>query len=331
MSKLFNPYAKNLIVCTSIDTGKTYNISSLVGDIQYTTTLGGQPGKLTFTLQKDPNGVLNIQNGSVIQFIRDGKGIFYGYVFTMGTDATDIYKITCYDQLRYLKNEETIMLSGQTVSQVFEKLCKLHQIKNYKIVTPTSFVCPSYLHEKKSLYQILEHQMIQADIHDKKQYFIRDNFGVLEFNEIGNCKTDVVIGEKSLLTSYQFEISIDKDSYNQIKVVKDNKKTKKRDVYQVFDSTTQKRWGLLQKLVKADENQNSAQIELYANNLLKLHNRETRSLRLSALGVQGLNAGSGFSVNIPKLQTKYFDMWIASATHNFRKDFYTMDLEVFIP
>lgn len=333
--KTFNPYAKNLITCTSIDTGKTYDISSLVGDIQYTTILGGQPGKLVFTLQKDPKGILNIQNGSIVQFIRDGEGVFYGYVFTMGTDATDVYKVTCFDQLRYLKNEETILTTGQTVSEVFEKLCVLHQIRNYKVVTPTSFVCPSYLHDKKSLYQILEHQIMQANIHDKKQYFIRDNFGTLEFNEIGNCKTDVVIGDKSLLMSYQFEISIDKDSYNQIKIVKDNKTTKKREVYQVLDSTTQKRWGLLQKLVKADENQNSAQIELLANNLLRLHNRETRSLKLSALGVQGINAGSGFSVNIPKLRpsdsNEYLDMWAVSATHNFKKDFHTMDLEVFIP
>lgn len=327
---LFNPYAKNLMICTSIDTGKTYDISSLVGGIQYTTVLSGQPGKLTFTLQQDPKGILNIQNGSVIQFIRNDEGIFYGYVFTMGTDATDVYKIICYDQLRYLKNEETIYTSGKTVSGVFEELCKLHGIRNYKVVTPTNFICPGYLHDKKSLYQILEHQIQQADINDKKLYFIRDNFGVLEFNEIGNCKTNVVIGDKSLLTSYQYEISIDKDTYNQIKIIKDNKDTKKREVYTEKDSTTQKRWGLLQKLIKANENQNEAQIKQFAANILKLSNRETRTLKLSALGVQGLYAGSGFTVNIPKLNTKQ-DMWVASATHNFRKDFHSMDLEVFIP
>lgn len=331
----FDPYAENYITLTSIDTGKTYDISSLVSDIQYTTVLGGQPGKLVFTLQKDPNGILNIQNGSLVQFIRGGKGVFYGYVFTMGTDATDIYKITCYDQLRYLKNEETILTKDMTVEEVFEKLCVLHQIRNYRVITPTKFTCPSYLHDKKSLYQILEHQIQQADIANGKQYFIRDNFGTLEFNEIGNCKTDVVLGKKALLMSYQFEISIDKDSYNQIKIIKDNKEAKKREVYQVFDSTTQKRWGFLQKLVKAEENQNSAQIEQLANNLLKLHNRETRSLKLTSLGVQGLYAGSGFSLNLPKLKTsnndQYLNMWILSATHNFRKNFHTMDLEVFIP
>lgn len=340
---MFNPYAKNEVYITSFDKNnkaETFDISSLVDGIQTSTTFKGQAGKMTFTIQKDLNDILNIYNGSIVQFIRDGKGIFYGYVFSMGTDASETYKITAYDQMRYLKNQETIYLENKSVSDVFVMLCKKHQIPKFKVITPTKYIAPKKVYNHQTLFSILDDQMMRADIAEKKQYFLRDNFGVLEFNELANCKTDIILGEKSLLSSYQFEISIDKDTYNQVKVMKPNKKTKKWETYIEKDSTTIKRWGFLQKVEMADEHQNEAQLKKLAQDLIKLHNRETRTLRLSALGVDEIVAGSGISVNIPKLRTtttskdnkvEYLDMWVVGATHSYNKGMHTMDLEVAIP
>lgn len=334
----YNPYAKQELLVTSLnqnDQRESFDISTLVSGITYTTCFKGQPSKLTFTCQQDPNNILNLHNGSIVQFKRDDVGIFYGYIFNMGTDATDTYRVVCYDQMRYLKNEITTYLAGKTVSDNFIKLCQENQLNNYKVVTPTSFVAPSKVYSKKSIFNILEEQMTRADINDKKQYFIRDNFGVLEFTELSNCMTDLVIGEGSLLTSYQFDISIDKDTYNQVKVMKKNTKTNKWDSYIEKDSGTQKRWGLLQMIREADENQNEAQLKKLAQDLIKLHNRETRTLKLSALGVDGINAGSGINVYIPKLRVgteeKYLKMWVVGATHRYDKDHHTMELEVAIP
>lgn len=338
---MFNPYAKNKIYITSFDNNnkkETFDVSSLVDSVQISTVFRGQPGKMTFTIQKDPNDILNIYNGSIVQFMRDDKGIFYGYVFSMGTDATETYKIVAYDQMRYLKNNETIYLSDKTVSDNFATLCERHQLK-YKIVTPSSFIAPPKPFQEKTLFSILEDQIERADVAEKKQYFIRDNFGTLEFNELSNCKTDIVLGEKSLLSSYQFEISIDKDTYNQIKVLRGNKKTGKDESYIEKDSTTINRWGFLQKVVRADENQNEAQLKKLAQDLIKLHNRETRTLRLSALGEDSVIAGTGIQVNIPQLRTtttnndkvEYLNMWVVGATHNYNKSMHTMDLEVAIP
>lgn len=336
----FNPYVINQVFVTNHD-GKTFDISDLVDGIQYSTILEGQPSKLTFTLQKDPNGALKIQNGNLIQFRRDGKGIFKGYIFDMGTDATETFKVTAYDQMRYLQNETTTCIKNSPVSDVFINLCKNNGIpqNNLKVVVHCDFVCPKKVYEGQSLFTILKDQITKANIASggKKYWFIRDNFGVLELNELGNCKTDLVIGEKSLLSSYQFSISIDKNTYNRFKIIKKDAP----NAYVVEDSGTQKLWGVLQKVINAEENMNKAQMTELGNQYLIRYNKETRTLKLSALGDDNVRGGTGIRVNIPQLQTykivdnkqttEFLDMWVLGATHNFKKDMHTMELDIAIP
>ena len=350
----FNPHALNQIYITSFDNKgnkHTYDISSLVDSVQYSTVLEGQAGKLTFQMQKNPeDNKLIIYNGSIVQFYRDKVGKFFGYVFNMGMDANGIFQITAYDQMRYLKNEDTLFYSGKTVTEVFNDLCTRHQLNNRKIVAQCDYVCPNKKYEGQTLFSILQHQIHQANIASKgtKYYFIRDNFGTLEFTELGQLKTDIVIGEKSLLSSFQYEISIDKDTYNNIKIIKsynseDTKGTKTDSKivvpYEASDKNTQKKWGFLQKVVSINDDMNESQIIEYANGIMAQHNKESKSFKLSALGVDEINAGSGFRVNIPDLNTfkrdtegkktdEYLDMWAIGATHTYKRDMHTMELDV---
>lgn len=360
MTEYFNPYAINQVFVESLTDNnekKIFDISDLVSGIQYSTFLEGQPSKLTFTLQKDPSGKLSIHNGSKIQFRRDGKGIFLGYVFNMGTDATETYKITAYDQMRYLKNEDTRLVANISVGDLFKKICDEFQLKNNKLVVPCNFVCPKKVYEGQTLFSILNDQIQKANIDankegtsakDRKYYFLRDNFGTLELNEISQLKSDVLLGEASLLSSYQFEISTDKNTYNQIKLVKkyNDKDEKGKKIkggeqhivpYVVKDSGTQKVWGILQKVINVDENMNKGEITDLGKKYLKQMNRETRTLKLSALGVDGITSGVGIKVDIPHLRTnkdgktEFIDMWVVNATHNYNKDMHTMELDVAIP
>lgn len=351
MSEYFNPYAINQVFVESLTDNnekKIFDISDLVSSLQYSTFLEGQPSKLTFTLQKDPSGKLSIHNGSKIQFRRDGKGIFLGYVFNMGTDATETYKIIAYDQMRYLKNEDTRLVANISVSNLFKKICDDFQLKNNKVVVPCDFICPKKVYEGQTLFSILNDQIQKANLDankentpakDRKYYFIRDNFGTLEFTSISALKSNIMLGEASLLSSYQFEISIDKNTNNQIKLVQKYKTGESENIkpYIVKDSGTQKVWGILQKVKSVDENMNKGQIEDLGKKYLKQMNRETRTLKLSALGVDGITSGVGIKVDIPHLRTnkdgkaEFIDMWVVSATHNYNKDMHTMELDVAIP
>lgn len=310
------------------NTGTVYDISDLASDIQIAKNIEGNAGKLTALLQKDPNNILQIANGSIVSFIADGVGIFFGYIFTIGTDAKETYKITAYDQLRYLKNEEVYVTKNLTASQIFEKICYDNQLR-YQIKVPSNYVPSAFLHDKKTLYDIINRGRKMANVYENRQYYITDEFGILTWSELSAEKTNLILGEGSLLTDYQYERSIDKDSFNQIKIYRDNQTSGKRDVWLAKDSNNLKRWGKLQYLQKADGNDTEAMIQETLQKLLKVKNRETQTLKLNALGVNELQAGKGFRFILNRENINQ-DMWIVSSTHNYNKDSHTMSLEVYI-
>lgn len=307
-------------------TGKVYDISNVAEEIQVTSQLYGEAGKLSCLLQKDPNNLLQVANGSIVSFIADGKGVFFGYVFSIGTDADENYKITCYDQLRYLKNNDIIATANMTASDIFAKICRDYGLR-YKIKVPTKYKPEPYLHNNKTLYNIIQRGMNLASVYDKARYFITDVFGTLTWSELSYEKTNIQLGGGSLLTSYKYEKSIDSDSYNQVKFYRDNEKSGKRDVWIVKDSNNIKKWGLLQLLKQADDDANSSQVKESATNYLKAKNRETETLKLEADGILELTAGKGIKFVLEREGINKW-MWIKSASHTFTKYSHTMELEV---
>lgn len=308
--------------------GQIYDISNISEEITVTKSIDGEAGKLTCLLQKDPNNLLQIANGSIVSFIVDGKGFFFGYVFTIGTDMEENYSITCYDQMRYLKNNDVYATSNMTSSDIFAKICKDKNLQ-YKIKVPTRYKPKAYLHDNKTLFNIIKRGMNLASVNDKKQYYVTDEFGTLTWSELGVEKTDVVLGDNSLVNGYKYERSIDQDVYNQVKMYRDNKKTGKRDVWIVKDSNNIKRWGLLQFLEKADDDINSSQVKESAKNFLKKYNSEKETLSLEADGIVELVAGRGIKFELKRENIDKW-MWIKSSTHKFTKDTHTMELEVAI-
>ena len=163
-------------------------------------------------------------------------------------------------------------------------------------------------------------------------YAIRDNFGVLEHVDLAMLKVGLLVGDASLLTGYEYETSIDSETANQVKLVKDNKETQKRDVYIERDGSTIQRWGLLQHFEVMDEKANEAQIIQRAQMLLRLKNRPTRRLKLSALGDLRVREGVGIGTAIRDLDaegvgSQRFGL-VKSCEHEFRNGLHKMTLEI---
>lgn len=306
--------------------GKIYDASDIVGKITISDSINGDAGKLTCILEKDPNNLLQVSNGSSISFIVDGTGFFFGYIFKIGTDLSANYKITAYNQMRYLKNQDVYVTKNMTASDIFAKVCKDKNLK-YKIKVPTKYKPPAYIHDKKSLYQIIERGKNLASIYDKKMYYITDRFGVLTWSELSAEKTNIQLGDDSLVTSFTYEKSIDNNTYNQVKLYRDNKKTGKRDIWIVKDSNNIKKWGLLQYLKKADDNDNASKMKEQAKNYLKKYNVESETLKVEADGIIELVAGRGIKFVLSREKIDKW-MWIKSATHRFTKYSHVMELEV---
>ncbi len=120
------------------ESNEGYDVSELAHNIEHTTSLMGQPGKLTFVLEKDsdPNSEFQISVGDLIKFWHTDSEtetetpIFMGNIFTIGTDITDAYRVVAYDQMRYLQNHDNLLISDMTLEDVFNKICTACEFPN---------------------------------------------------------------------------------------------------------------------------------------------------------------------------------------------------------
>lgn len=309
------------IIIQNAKDGEVYDCSSSVSDLSFVTSVYDQPGKLTFKLN---NNEVIFANGSTVQFLSDKVKVFFGYIFTNAPNEYSTSYIA-FDQLRYLQFKDTQYTKDLTASGIFEKICKDREFK-YKVVNKATKTLPSLLHKDKTFYEMIKWGIEENLSLDSQMCMIRDNFGVLEFLDVSKQKTDLIIGDNSILLEYDYERSIDKDTYNQVKIARDNEKTVKREVYIAKDSNSQKRWGTLQYFQQVDSGMNTKQIQQLAQTILKLKNRETRELKLKAIGSLDIKAGSGIKVELKGLINEWF--WCRSVTHAFANNLLTMDLEM---
>lgn len=317
------------IIVQDSKTGKAWDISELVSNATWETTLADQPGKLSLEVIKDDKVV--VSEGSPVTVKAGGQGIFYGFLFkkTVSDGATSTYVF--YDQLRYLKNKDTYVFSGVTASQTFSRLCTDFQIK-HRVVSPSSYVCAPKVNDNETLFNMVQGAIDETLMNRGDWYMIRDNFGTLEFVHLNALKTTLFIGDESLATSFEYTSSIDDDSFNQVKLIKENKETQKREVYLVKDSKNIKQWGLLQFFEKMDEKANAAQIKQRADMILKLKNRPTRALKFACIGDLRVRAGNGIVVELKDLHpeglTKPQYFLVTKCSHQFQGNHHTMDLEL---
>lgn len=309
----------------------TFDVSDAVADMTITTYMEDNPGKLEFTVIASPP--LEFWEGATVSVILDGYNMFKGFVFKKSRDS-DVKKIkvTCYDQLRYLKNKDSRVFENVTSNQIFEQLCKDFVLK-YKTVDASSHICAPRSEDATSLYDMIKNALNDTLANTQEWYFIRDNFGTLEHLNIKSCVRPEVLGDKSFVTNFDYETSIDDQVYNQIKLYRDNQTTSKRDVFIVNDTVNGgeniKRWGILQLYEKVDESYNVAQIEARALKMLKFYNSTRRSLTLHCLGIKEFFAGCIFKCQIEDLGDLSMDSYllVTECTHKISNEFHTMDIK----
>lgn len=315
----------------SITNGKVYDISEIVSSPTWETDIDFTAGSLKFKMMKDPK--VKINEGDIVRFKYEGINIFYGKVFGKKKNSDVMgWEITCYDLMRYLKNKDTMVLSSLSSSEVFTRICKEQELP-YKVVDASPWRAPAVVHDDKSLFDILQDSLDKTLINYGMWYIIRDNFGKLEHIALNSLITNIVIGDGSLASNYEYESSID-DSSNLVKLYKDNKETGKREVYIVKDSKTIAYWGKLQFTEKVDENLNASQIKERANNIHKSLNKAKRTLKIPCQGFPLVRAGNGVILSIDELVKEGFAKQqlavVRKASHDWSDGQYNMDLELVV-
>ncbi|RXI38726.1 hypothetical protein DP129_10935 [Clostridium tetani] len=310
--------------------GNVFDISELVSEVTWKTKRKGKPSSLDIKLLKDKT--ISINNGDVVSFKVDNNKVFYGYVFHNGGSKEPEIKLTAYDQMRYLLFNDTYVFKNKKTSQTLMQIAKDVGLR-IGTIEDTGYVIPQLLEDDKKLLDIIYSSLDKTLMSTKQTYVLYDDFGYLNLRNINNMKQPVVISDDSNLGDYDWKNSIDSDTYNRVKIVRDNKETKGRDVYIAQDSKNITKWGRLQYYHKVDEKMNKAQIQEMVNTTLKLKNRETKTLKLKDVistdmtADLKLRAGSGVFVEIKEKGIKQYYL-IEEATHKFEKGNLVMDFDL---
>ncbi|OSA84110.1 hypothetical protein B2H84_03210 [Clostridium botulinum] len=310
--------------------GEIFDISELTSEVTWKTKRKDKPSSLDFEILKDKQ--ITINNGDVISFKVDNNPVFYGYVFENGGNKNPIIKVTAYDQLRYLLFNDTYVFKNKKASQILIQIAKDIGLR-VGTIEDTGYVIPQLLEDDKKLLDIIYSSLEKTLMNNKRTYTLYDDFGYLNLKNINNLKQEVVISDDNNLGDYDWKNSIDSDTYNRVKIVRDNKDTKGRDVYIAQDSRNIAKWGRLQYFKKVDEKMNKAQIQEMVNAALKLKNRETKTLKLkdvisTDIGADlKLRAGSGVYVDIKEKGIKQYYL-IEEATHKFSKGQLVMNFDL---
>lgn len=304
--------------------GQIYEISELVTKVKLSEKFNDGCSKLEFSYLNDD---LVISNGSIITFKYENENMFKGYVFKVEVTENKEITVIAYDQLRYCKTKDTIVVDKDTVTSVVKKMCNYFNLKT-GTSTDTKFILPTSVQDDKTWLDIVYTAISDNLLATGKRYCLRDNFGEIELKDLEELTLDLILGDESLVYGYSHTKSIDDNFYNQIKIVSDNEKTGRRDVYITKDSDSIAKYGLLQHFEVLDKNYNPSQAKNMADTLLKLHNREFESLTIKCLGEVKLRAGTSFYGSISDINLNK-RLIVQSVTHNFIP-IHTMEIEVVV-
>lgn len=308
-------------------TDAEWDISELVQNLSWKTSRMGKAGSLSFTLIRPvQTEKFSYSNGDIVRVRVNDTNVFHGYIFSIDEGRDEAVKITAYDQVRYLMNTDTYVFKGVTASDVLKRIAKDFNLKLGK-VADTGYKIPTMSEDGQKLLDIICKAITLTYSSTGRDYCLYDDFGSLCLRGVNDMQLNLIVGDESLMYDYQISRSIDNDTYNQIKLYKDNKKTGKREVYMAKDSVNIKRWGVLQLYQSVDEDMNQAQINQMLTNLAKLKNRETKSLKVSALGDIRIRAGMRVRIVISKYGVDQA-LLVDECSHDFDGAEHTMTLDL---
>ena len=313
---VFNPTSNTL-----------YDYAPIVQEVSYTTNRIGSAGKLEFSYIQDRP--INMEEGAKVEFYVDGKGIFLGYVFALKQSRNGEMSVTAYDQIRYLKSKASYSFAGKKSGDIIRQIAMDIQLQ-VGVLEDTGYTIPVYTKEAKERIDIIDYSLMITQNNTGKTFVFYDDFGKLCLREAKNLMSNVMIGNRSIVTDYTFKSDIDSDTYNRVKLVRPNKDTGQADTYIFQDSDNIKKWGILELYEKVDENLNEAQINQQGNIMMAYYDRALKSISVSgAPGVIGLKAGAMtmFKIaDVPELKNGYF-LLLDKVKHKFSNDDHTMDVD----
>ncbi len=294
-------------------------------EVVWTTSRQGEPGKLEFTVIKTNKAgdLLAFNEGDAVRLRIDGKDVFWGYVFTKKRDKDDHIQITAYDQLRYFKNKDSYSYANKTATQVLQMMAADFNLQT-GVLENTKYVIASRVEDNQTLFDIMQNALDETLQVTGNMYVLYDDYGKLTLKNSESMRIPYLICD-SVAENFDYETSIDEETYNQIKLVYSDSEGGQSQTFIAKDSEKQSQWGLLQYYDTVDD---PALLAEKAKALLNLYNRKTRKLSISnAFGDLRVRAGTIVPINLylgDIVANQY--LMVEEAKHIFTMDSHLMDL-----
>ena len=308
-----------------ISNGKEAYIPPLKEGIQLDLERKGSPGKLKFSYFNDGN--IKAEEGNQVKLTVDGMDVFFGFLFSKKISSQDSSFVECtaYDQLRYLKNKDTYVYNNLTAGEVIKLIAEDFRL-NIGELEDTGYKIPRREEQNKTLFDIIQNAIDETLQNTGKLYVFYDNVGKLTLKNIESMKLDLLI-DTSTAVGYEYNSSIDSNTYNQVKVVYKNTKDKTNDIFLVKSGESINKWGVLQ-LNESVETKESGTRKAEA--LLKYYNKVYKTLTVKdAFGDVKVKAGSSMVVMLQFEDVKISNYMVAEkVTHTFKNDEHLMTLKL---
>lgn len=279
------------------------------------------PGVLRFKVLKD--SIISFTEGDAVKLSVDGKGVFYGFIFTKSRDKDHLITVTAYDQLRYFKNTDTYRYENKTAASFIKQLAGDFKL-NTGTLEDTGYVIPKRIESDTSLFDMVQNALDETLIQTNKMYVLFDDCGKLTLKNIESMRIDLLITDETA-QNFSYESSIDKQTYNRIKIVKETESENEEQQEYVITSESANKWGILQYTHKM---KNMINLKETAQNLLSLYDKRTRTLSIdNVFGDIRVRAGVSLPIylNIGDMILNNY-MIVESVKHTFKNEEHFMDL-----
>lgn len=304
--------------------GEIYDISEIVSDISWEDKLNDGCSKLEIRYLK--NDKITLKNGCIVRYKYGDSNIFYGKVFKWGKSSDTVMTAICYDQLKYAKAKDVIVVKNIGLDGLVKQMCTKLSLKAGEIQS-TGYVLTTSIQDDKTWLDIVASGISDTLVAKGVKYRLADEFGSITLKDLMSLNTDLVLGDESLVYNYEYECSIE-DTYNCIKVAVDNTETGERKTYVAQENESIAKYGRLLYYEKVGDNTPLVQAKERASLLLKLYNRETETLTIDCLGDNRIRAGVSFYCLISELGIAY-RVICKKVTHSYLP-VHTMSLEVYM-